>query len=148
MVPQNFGQKFLDALIHVVNGILKVILIPFETWTKALVCLAEQKKPIYDPTVGLNLNLLYDGLKFLSYPLGVIKLVYDIIADKWYKLPFGDMFELVIYTLIAIYLIPVFVIALSFFVKIAWAVAVKIYNFIVKPHYWKVAIKHVNEEEK
>ena len=158
MVPQNFPQQILDAAIHLLNAILKILLYPFAFWTKAIGRLAEQKKPIYDPTVGLNFDLLYDGLAFLSYPLGVLYLIYSFIADKLYKMPFGDLVEYVIAFLIGIYVLPIvfwlanivtkWVIKFAITViKILWTAAktfvLKIYNFIVNPQ-WHFAIKHIH----
>ena len=161
MVPQNFPQMLLDAAIHLLNAILKILLYPFSFWTKAVTNLAEQKKPIYDPTVGLNLDLLFDGLSFLSYPLGVIYLIYTYIADKIYKYPFGEMVEAVLYGLLAIYVFPVVAWLASIVIKYAikllivvvkmlWtavkAIVLKIYNFIVNPQ-WHFAIKHIHKNE-
>lgn len=152
MVPENFGKKFVDALIHLLNGIIKVALIPFTFWTKSIVNFSEQKKPIYDSTVGLNADFLYDGLTILSYPLGLIYFIYNFIDLKMYDMPFDLMLKAVIFTLILIYLCPVFVLALRYAVKIAWAgiraiwaVVCKFYKFIVNPH-WHIAIKHLKEE--
>ena len=151
----------LDAAIHLLNAILKIILYPFTFWTKAIVNLAEKKKPIYDPTVGLNLDLLFDGVSALSYPLGVIYLFYSFFADKIYKYPFKEMVDIVISFLIFIYVFPVVVwvasIVVKFAIKLAitivkmlWtaicAIVLKIYNFIVNPQ-WHFAVKHIHKQE-
>ena len=161
MVPQNFKQLCLDAAIHLVNAILKIILYPFVFWTKAIVNLAQQKKPIYDQTVGLNLDLLFDGISFLSYPLGVIYLIYSFFADNIYKEPFKYMLEAVIIMLLIIYVLPVVAWLVSIITKFAiklvvavikmlWAalkaIVLKIYNFIVNPQ-WHFAIKHIHKNE-
>lgn len=161
MVPQNFPQKMLDAAIHLLNAFLKVVLYPFTFWTKAIVNLAEQKKPIYDPTVGLNLDLLFDGLAFLSYPLGVINLFYTFFADKIYTAPFGSILDFFIYGLIAVYIFPVLAwlanIVVKFAIKLAitivkmlWTavktIVLKVYNFVVNPQ-WHFAVKHIHKNE-
>jgi hypothetical protein len=144
-----------------VNAFLKIVLYPFAFWTKAVVTLAEQKKPIYDPTVGLNLNLLFDGLTFLSYPLGVFGVLVSFVADKWYKLPFVDMVTVFFTALIVVYTMPVIIWLTSIVfryclklavvvVKILWTAVktfvLKIYNFIVNPQ-WHFAIKHIHKQE-
>ena len=161
MVPQNFPQKMLDAAIHLLNAFLKVVLYPFTFWAKAIVNLAEQKKPIYDPTVGLNLDLLFDGLAFLSYPLGVIHLFYTFFADKIYTAPFGYILDFFIYGLIAVYIFPVLAwlanIVVKFAIKLAIAIVkmlwtavktivLKVYNFVVNPQ-WHFAVKHIHKNE-
>ena len=158
MVPQNFPQKMLDAAIHLLNAILKIVLFPFVTWTKSIVNLAEKKKPIYDPTVGLNLELLYHAVIALAYPLGLLDFVISFFSDKVYKAPFDVVIEWIVITLILVYIAPVLVIVASYLIKFAWtilkgawvvicSIACKIYNFIVNPH-WHIAVKHINKEEK
>ena len=162
MVPQNFKQKFVDAAIHLVNAILKILLYPFTFWINALTRLADQKKPIYDPSVLLNLDLLYDGLAFLSYPLGVLGLIVSFFAVEIYKLPFGDMVVKLLGILLVIYVLPVvawlaniatrYAIKLAIqVVKILWTaikgLILKFYNFIANPQ-WHFAIKHIHKQEK
>ena len=157
MVPQNFKQMFLDATIHLVNAILKIVLYPFEFWTKATARLAQQKKPIYDPTVGLNLDLLFDGISFLSYPLGALYFLYTFFADKLY-----NALDAALYLLITIYVFPVvawlasivikFAIKLAIdIIKIIWSalksLVLKFYNFVVNPQ-WHFAIKHIYVNKK
>ena len=158
MVPQNFKQQFVDAAIHLLNAILKVLLYPFTFWIQAMGRLAQQKKPIYDPTVGLNWDLFYDGVSFLSYPLGVIYFIYTFFADKLWN-HIGAAVAL----LLTIYFLPIIAwlacIVTKFIVKFAWKVVMiiwtaiktlvlKIYNFVVNPQ-WHCAIKHihVNKDE-
>lgn len=150
MIPQNFKQQFLDATIHLVNAILKIIFYPFTFWTKAMAYLAQLKKPIYDQTVGLNLDLLFNGISFLSYPLGIIYLIYLLFDGN---LEFAHI--------INIYVLPVIVwiasIAFKFAIKLLVVVikmmwtafktfVLKIYNFIVNPQ-WHFAIKHIHKQE-
>ena len=157
MVPKNFKQQFVDAAIHLLNAILKILLYPFTLWTLAMGRLAEQKKPVYDPTVGLNWDLFYDGLSFLSYPLGALYFVYTFFAVKLWNLP-----EAIFTLLLTIYFFPViawlscivtkFVVKLALkVVKILWtavkALVLKFYNFVVNPQ-WHFAIKHINVNKK
>ena len=152
MVPQNFKQQFVDAAIHLLNAILKILLYPFTFWLKAMERLAGQKKPIYDPTVGLNWDLLFDGISYLSYPLGAIYFVYKFFDDKLW-----NFLEGAVGLLLAIYVLPVVAwlgcIATKYAIKLAWEVikiiwtaaktfVLKIYNFIVNPQY-HFAIKHI-----
>lgn len=44
MLPENFVQSLLGALIHVGNAIVKLLLLPFNLWVKAIVRLADQKE--------------------------------------------------------------------------------------------------------
>ena len=159
MLPQNFGQKFVDALIHLVNAILKILLFPLTFWVKSLVSLAEKKKPIYDPTVGLNWELLYDGVMFLAYPLGVLLVLVGFIQDLGNQyLTFVGSVEHLLVGLFLVYLSPVAVFVAKYVVKLAWAIILgawnvictlvkKIYHFIVNPH-WHIAIHHIHEEKK
>ncbi len=156
-MAQNLPKQMQDAGIHLVNAIIKIVLIPFTFWTKAVGRLAEQKKPIYDPTVGLNLDLLFDGLAFLSYPLGVLYVLYSFFADKLYHMP-----EIALGMLIVIYVFPVvawysnivvrwaFNLAITI-IKICWTAVksfvLKIYNFVVNPQ-WHFCIKHIHVNKK
>ena len=112
--------------------------------------LAQLKKPIYDQTVGLNLDLLFNGISFLSYPLGIIYLIYLLFDGN---LEFAHI--------INIYVLPVIVwiasIAFKFAIKLLVVVikmmwtafktfVLKIYNFIVNPQ-WHFAIKHIHKQE-
>lgn len=157
MVPQNFKQQFVDAAIHLVNAILKILLYPFTFWTQAMGRLAEQKKPIYDPTVGLNWDLLFDGISYLSYPLGALYFLYSFFADKLY-----NAMDVAIMMLITIYVLPVFAwlscIVFKFALKLAWDIIkmiwtatktliLKFYNFVVNPQ-WHFAIKHIHVNKK
>jgi hypothetical protein len=147
----------LDAAIHLLNAIIKVLLYPFTFWVKAIGRLAEQKKPIYDPTVGLNLDLLFDGLAFLSYPLGVLCLLIMTFTEKLYKAP-----ETLIIALLFVYVLPIvtwlanivtkWAIKLAITViKILWTATktfvLKMYNFVVNPQ-WHFAIKHIHVNKK
>lgn len=157
MVPQNFKQQFVDAAIHLVNAILKILLYPFTFWTQAMGRLAEQKKPIYDPTVGLNWDLLFDGISYLSYPLGALYFLYSFFADKLY-----NAIDAAIVMLMVIYVLPVFAwlscIVFKFALKLAWNIikmiwtaiktlVLKFYNFVVNPQ-WHFAIKHIYVNKK
>ena len=157
MVPQNFKQQFVDAAIHLVNAILKILLYPFTFWTQAMGRLAEQKKPIYDPTVGLNWDLLFDGISYLSYPLGALYFLYSFFADKLY-----NAIDAAIVMLLGIYVLPVFAwlscIVFKFALKLAWNIIkmiwtatktliLKFYNFVVNPQ-WHFAIKHIYVNKK
>lgn len=157
VVPQNFPQQMLDAAIHLLNALIKVLLYPFTFWVKAIGRLAEQKKPIYDPTVGLNLDLLFDGLTFLSYPLGVLCLIVMTFVAELYKAP-GSL----IIALFVIYLLPIFTWLASIVtrwaikfavvvIKILWTATktfvLKMYNFVVNPQ-WHFAIKHIHVNKK
>ena len=157
MVPQNFKQQFVDAAIHLANAILKILLYPFTFWTQAMGRLAEQKKPIYDPTVGLNWDLLFDGISYLSYPLGALYFLYSFFADKLY-----NAMGAAIVMLLGIYVLPVFAwlscIVFKFALKLAWNIIkmiwtaiktliLKFYNFVVNPQ-WHFAIKHIYVNKK
>ena len=141
MIPQNFKQSFLDAAIHTLNAIVKVLLIPFIMWTKAIVELAQLKKPFYDKTVALSLNLWFNIGTFLAYPLGVLYFIYKFFDYEIYQLPFGFVMEFIFWTLIHLYLVPVYIWLTRIFVKFAvavikilWtaskAIVIKFYNFI------------------
>ena len=156
MIPQNFKQSFVDAAIHTLNAIVKVLLIPFTMWTKATVELAQLKKPFYDKTVALNLNLWFNVATFLAYPWGVLYFFYKFFDYEIYQLPFGFVMEFINLTLINLYLVPVYIWLTRIFVKFAiavikilWtaakAIVIKFYNFIVNPH-WHIAIKRLDKQ--
>jgi hypothetical protein len=142
MVPQNFKQMLLDA----VTATLKILIFPFVFWIESIARLAEQKKSIASSSTGLNCNLLADGFTFLSYPLGIIYLIFEFFKSELYNLPFGEVVECIIFGLIYIYILPIII----WLGKLAYGAAKKIvkklYNFVVNPH-WHIAIKRLDKKE-
>jgi hypothetical protein len=101
--------------------------------------------------------LLFDGLAFLSYPLGVLCLLIMTFTEKLYKAP-----ETLIIALLFVYVLPIvtwlanivtkWAIKLAITViKILWTATktfvLKMYNFVVNPQ-WHFAIKHIHVNKK
>lgn len=127
MLPENFVQSLLGALIHVGNAIVKLLLLPFNLWVKAIVRLADQKErgllnissinglwPFFSFCKRLLVDFVFDASAFLAYPLGLLFALYDmidgfILASKveWYTV--GDVFVEFILALIGVYMVPILV---------------------------------------
>lgn len=87
MLPENFVQSLLGALIHVGNAIVKLLLLPFNLWVKAIVRLADQKErgllnissinglwPFFSFCKRLLVDFVFDASAFLAYPVGLLLL--------------------------------------------------------------------------
>ncbi|MBR6656371.1 MAG: hypothetical protein IKL20_07210 [Alistipes sp.] len=93
MLPQNFPNQLLDALMQVLLALLKIVLLPFNLWVRAITNLAEQKQngdlnvqnikglwPFFSFVKRLFLDFLLDSIALLSYPIGVISAFGAFIA--------------------------------------------------------------------
>lgn len=119
MLPENFPKILLGALIHVGNAIVKLLLLPFNLWVKAIVRLADQKErgllnissinglwPFLSFCKRLLIDFIFDAVTFLSYPLGLIFALYVLIDGFDAGAEFA--FIAFISTLITVYIYPVF----------------------------------------
>jgi hypothetical protein len=133
MLPQNFLQQLMGAAMQVLLALLKIVLLPFNLWLKAISNLAEQREkglldlnkitglwPFFTFCKRLTLDFLLDAIAFLSYPIGVLAAFVTFIAT----LVFGEEFDLdevlfiaavgaFIATLLISYLVPVFTIFIN-----------------------------------
>lgn len=84
MIPQNFLKQLLDALMQVLLALLKIVLLPFNLWIKAISNLAEQRDkglldlnkitglwPLFTFLKRVFLDFVLDAIAFLSYPIGI-----------------------------------------------------------------------------
>lgn len=121
-LPQNFVNQLVDALLHVLISIVRLILLPFSLWVKSIGKLAEQKKngllnletitglwPFFSYCKRLTLDFIFDAVTFLLYPLGVLYYIVSFISDVADGLPFVDGLEMLLIALIGLYLTPLFV---------------------------------------
>ena len=124
MLPENFVQSLLNALIHVGNAIVKLLLLPFNLWVKAIVRLADQKErgllnissinglwPFFSFCKRLLIDFIFDAVAFLAYPVGVVVAIIVMIigfteTNMFYTA--GDVFLEFIISLIVIYIYPIF----------------------------------------
>lgn len=123
MFPNNFGQQLLDALLHVLISIGRVLVLPLNLWVKSATNLVAQKKsealdlqkiqspwPYFSWVKRWILDFGFDAVTFLSYPLGAlywISLWFDSSIYNSYV--FGYAFLGLITSLIFIYLFPLII---------------------------------------
>lgn len=125
MLPENFVQSLLNALIHVGNAIVKLLLLPFNLWVKAIVRLADQKErgllnissinglwPFFSFCKRLLVDFVFDATAFLAYPVGLLFALYGMIdgftcLSEWYTV--GDVLVEFILALVGVYMVPIFV---------------------------------------
>ena len=92
MVPENFSKQILDATKQVLLALLKIILLPFNLWVKAIGNLAEQKErgtldlnkitglwPFFTFCKRLFLDVILDVIAFLAYPIGAIVALFSFV---------------------------------------------------------------------
>lgn len=125
MLPENFVQSLLGALIHVGNAIVKLLLLPFNLWVKAIVRLADQKErgllnistinglwPFFSFCKRLLVDFVFDAFTFLAYPFGLLFALYSMIdgftcLSEWYTV--ADVLIEFVLALIGLYMVPIFV---------------------------------------
>ena len=138
MVPQNFPKQLLDATVQVFLAILKILLLPFNLWVKAVGCLSEHKEkgsldlnnisglwPFFTFCKRLFLDVVLDVIAFLAYPIGVIVAFFAFVLT-FVKTPgnmeFGEVFIMAIAHFIAAllvsYLVPVYTVFINNFVQL------------------------------
>ena len=125
MTPNNFGQLLVEALLYVLSGIGKILLLPYTLWTRAIVRLSEQREngylcmsnittkwPYLSFCKRLVIDFSFDALSFLSYPLGAIIAIAFLISDLAEYVPMGysagDFFLEFVASLLVIYNIPAY----------------------------------------
>lgn len=124
MLPENFVKNLIDALLHVLCSILKLILLPFNLWVKAITRLADQREkgflnlstitglwPFFSFCKRLLIDFIFDAVAFLAYPVGVVVAIIIMIigfteTNMFYTA--GDVFLGFIISLIVIYIYPIF----------------------------------------
>lgn len=124
MLPENFVKTLIDALLHVLYAIVKLLLLPFSLWVKAITRLADQKErgflnltnitslwPFFSFCKRLLIDFIFDAVSFLAYPLGVLFAFIMMIVgftelNEFYTV--GDVFTEFLVTLISVYVYPIF----------------------------------------
>lgn len=124
MLPENFVKTLIDALLHVLYAIVKLLLLPFSLWVKSITRLADQKErgilnlanitglwPFFSFCKRLLIDFIFDAVSFLAYPLGVLfALIMMIVGftelNEFYTV--GDVFIEFVVTLISVYIYPIF----------------------------------------
>ena len=124
MLPENFVKTLIDALLHVLYAIVKLLLLPFSLWVKAITRLADQKErgflnlanitslwPFFSFCKRLLIDFIFDAVSFLAYPLGALFAFIMMIVgftelNEFYTV--GDVFTEFVVTLISVYVYPIF----------------------------------------
>ena len=84
----NLLKLTVDATLHVVYALVKLIVLPINLWAKAVARLAEQKNkglldvnnirgiwPFFSYIKRLLVEFLFDAISFLSYPVGIVSAI-------------------------------------------------------------------------
>lgn len=117
----NILKLAVDATLHVVYAIVKLLVLPINLWAKAIARLAEQKNkglldvntirglwPFFSYIKRLLVEFLFDAVSFLSYPLGIIG---ALIALFTYITIYGEQLWIALvltwWILLGVYLVPV-----------------------------------------
>lgn len=146
MLPQNFVNQMLDALIQVFIAIAKVILLPFTLWVKSICHLAEQKDkgvldlnkitgpwPFLTFCKRLIIDVSLDVTSFLSFPIGVIVAVVMFLV----ALIDGDgIIEAISYFILVLlltYCVPVYTALLNNMLKLMMLPIRKCIDWLKKP---------------
>lgn len=123
MLPENFLQSLVDAILQVLIAIGRIILLPFSLWAKAITRLAEQKNsnqlsfnnidglwPFFTFCKRLLINFVFDAIAFISYPIGAIFALVSFIINCTHinaYITFSDVVGELIITLVVFYMYPV-----------------------------------------
>lgn len=117
----NLLKLTVDATLHVVYAIVKLIVLPINLWAKAVARLAEQKNkglldvnnirgiwPFFSYIKRLLVEFLFDAISFLSYPVGIVS---AIVALFIYIVIYGEQLWIAIiftgWIILIVYVIPV-----------------------------------------
>jgi hypothetical protein len=155
MVPENFSQQILDATKQVLLALLKIILLPFNLWVKAIGNLAEQKErgtldlnkitglwPFFTFCKRLFLDVILDVIAFLAYPIGAIvalfSFVYTFIGDYADMMSLGNLITYAlanfILILFIVYVIPVVTVILNNYIQLCFLLPLrKLIDWLQKP---------------
>ena len=154
MVPQNFAKQLLDATIQVLLAILKILLLPFNLWVKAIGNLAEHKEkgsldinnitglwPFFTFCKRLFLDVILDVIAFLAYPIGVLAAFFAFFmtfVDTPSAMNLGEVIVLAIAhfitALLVAYLVPVYTIFVNNFIQLCVLLPLrKLIDWLKKP---------------
>ena len=154
MVPQNFAKQLLDATVQVLLALLKIILLPFNLWVKAIGNLAEHKEkgsldinnitglwPFFTFCKRLFLDVILDVIAFLAYPIGVLAAFFTFVmtfVDVPSAVSFGEVAVLAIAHFIAAlfvaYCVPVYTIFINNFIQLCVLLPLrKLIDWLKKP---------------
>ena len=115
----NLLKLTVDATLHVVYAIVKLIVLPINLWAKAVARLAEQKNkglldvnnirgiwPFFSYIKRLLVEFLFDAISFLSYPVGIVSaivalFIYIVIHGEqlWIAIIFTGWIILIVYVI-------------------------------------------------
>ena len=115
----NLLKLTVDATLHVVYAIVKLIVLPINLWAKAVARLAEQKNkglldvnnirgiwPFFSYIKRLLVEFLFDAISFLSYPVGIFSaivalFIYIVIHGEqlWIAIIFTGWIILIVYVI-------------------------------------------------
>lgn len=150
MTPNNFGQLLVDALLYVLSGIGKILLLPYTLWTRAIARLAENREsgylcmnnitskwPYLSFCKRLVIDFSFDAISFLSYPLGVIIAIAFLLSDLAEYVPMGyevnSIFGEFVYNLLIIYNIPAYMALMHDTFELLLLPVRKMIDFFKKP---------------
>lgn len=154
MVPQNFAKQILDAIMQVLLTLLKIILLPFNLWVKAIGNLAEHRAkgsldlhkiegawPFFTFCKRLFLDVILDVIAFLAYPVGVIIAFFSFVLVF---INYSDMLTVgnlithalanFILVLLIVYVIPVATVVTNNYIQLCFLLPLrKLIGWLQKP---------------
>ncbi len=146
MLPQNFLKQLLDATMQVLLALLKIILLPFNLWVKAIGNLAEQREkglldlnkitgpwPFFTFCKRLFIDVILDVVSFLSYPVGVLVAFVAFIVVLVDDVDFFEAIAAFSGSLVIAYLVPVYTALLNNLLKLMLLPFRKLVDWLKKP---------------
>lgn len=147
MFPNNFTQQLVDALLHVLITIGRVLLLPLNLWVKSTSTLVGQKQrdffdmnTIDTPWPYLTwakrwiIDFSFDAAVLLIYPIGIIVSIWGFI--EFFKLGFGAAMEEFVISLIVFYFMPLVIACVRDCVVFSLLPLNKIIDWFKKPAQW------------
>lgn len=117
----NIVKIFVDATLHVIYAVVKLLVLPINLWAKAAARLAEQKNqglldintirgiwPFFSYIRVLLVEFMFDAVAFLAYPLGILfafgaLFTYIIIFDEQVWIALGVF----VWIILGVYVTPI-----------------------------------------
>ena len=149
MFPNNFSQLLVDASLHVLITIGRVLLLPLNLWVKAISTLVGQKQrdffdmnTIDTPWPYLTwakrwiIDFSFDAAVLLIYPIGILASIWGFIDCLMLKMGFGIAMEEFIISLIVFYFMPLVIACIRDCVVFSLLPLNKIIDWFRKPAQW------------
>lgn len=149
-IMNNFSKNVVDCLVHIGLSIVKLLLLPFNMWVKAIERLAEQRKnglleysgikgvwPFLSYCKRLVFDFLFDTVASLAYPLGVLFTLFSFIQALAHSVPFSFALGTFITSLISIYFMPAILALVHDLMVMALLPIFKLIDWFRKPAQWK-----------